>query len=240
MKGLLSALAASTLAFTTAQAAFVLDFTPPNIKSSNEAGGVIGTGASGRVSFSFADGAAGEVVLTLEITNATGDLAFGRGATASRLTGFAFDIPDIATVVGHGAGSFLSGYLADVSLPPFGTFDVGFADDKNFLGGKPKGALPEGLTETVSLTLKTAYLGADEVESAFVDGINDGNLRAAMRFQDVNGGANKGASDKLFYTGTIFGPDPVDVDNPVPVPGALVLMVSALAGGGLFSRRRGR
>ena len=133
------------------------------------------TGAAGTVGFTFADDISGDVLVTLDIENTTGDTTFGDGATSSKLTGFGFDLDPAFGATFNGvvsAGSFLDTHIANAAFNPFGTLDVAFADNTNFLGGNANGALPENDTDTISFLLSSsknaADLGAD-FQAAFFD-----------------------------------------------------------------------
>ncbi len=224
-KYLLAGLSAATLLAAPAASAGVLtlDFGESSL-SSNETS----TGASADVTLAFDDEGDG-VRLTVTVDNTTDETDFGLGAMEGQLTGFAFDLPGGASYV---KGSFTTtGYLdtliADASLPPFGTFDLAFADNKNFVGGNAKGALPEGQSATMSVLLATTA-DADMLMEAFSTALFSGELHAALRFQSV--GPDGELSDKLLFNDL----------NPVPVPGAAALMLTGLIGGAGARRLRRR
>ncbi|MBF9032161.1 VPLPA-CTERM sorting domain-containing protein [Rhodobacterales bacterium HKCCE3408] len=185
------------------------------------------TGASGTVEMTFSDIGAGLVELSMLITNTTGDTIFGAGATASKLTGVGFDLlSGVSYVAGSfSGGTYLDTLIINAALPPFGIFDIGVADNGNFLGGNANGALPQGLSDTVTMRLSSSLLAAD-LDAAFASGFTSGDLAASLRFQQVNAGEG---SDKLT--------DPTVDMSPVPIPAAGFLLVAGLGGLAVLRRR---
>jgi hypothetical protein len=153
------------------------------------------------VDFSFSQVDAHSVLLNLNLLNTTGQIpSFGAGATQSTLMGITFDLVEGLNVVAksYKGSDFFSNLLSSVSFTPFSnsgdSFDVGIAHNDKFEGGNTKGGLTQGLSSTVSFLLGGTNLDANNVENAFLTGIQDGTLRIASRFQAVNAGAG---SDKL-------------------------------------------
>jgi hypothetical protein len=156
--------------------------------------------------------------------NTTGEEIFGDGATRSKLTGIGFNLFNGMTVVSNSFtqemnddGNHLGTLMLNADFNPFGTLDVGIADNHNFLGGNANGALAKGQFNAVSLVVS----GLDNDETAesfktrFQAAIASGELDIGARFQQVNGGRNRGASDKL--AGGQLIPDP-PTTQPTEVP----------------------
>ena len=227
-----------SLAATQSQAALILTF-DESAYSTN----VPATGASGVVTMTFTDGAnAGEVDLSVLVENTTDSTTFGAGADESKLTGFGFDLFGAGTSViagSFGGGSFLDTLLTPGSLSPFGSFDVAAADNSNLGGGNANGALPEGMSDTFTLTFGTS-LSAYDLETEFFDGFLAATLTnqtgeeaaAALRFQQVNGDNIVGASDKLTRP-FVFRDNEI---NEVPLPAAGWMLLAGI--GGLAAARR--
>lgn len=216
-------------AFATQAGAVTLTFGADSLTSNP-----MHTGAAGTVDLSFSDDAGG-VLVNATVTNTTGDTSFGDGATESKLTGFGFALVDGASYV---SGSFTAGSYLDyafetgVDAPPNGFLDVAFADNDNWLGGNPNGALPQGMSDSFSFLL-SGYT-ATEMEIAFAEAFSsvDDTLLAILRFQSVNAGAG---SDKLVYQP---GEDPNPGPAPIPLPAGGLLMLTGLLG--LTAARRAR
>ena len=221
MKTLLSIAAGAIALIGTATAGtFTLDFGATSTTSNATL-----TGAAGTATFDLTD-EGGDVRIIVTIENTTGQTAFGDGATSSRLTGFGFDLLDGMTVLSSVTTGALGTVIAGASFQPFGTLDFAVADNANFNGGNPNSALLPGEVSTVSL-LVDAALDADGLMGALVAAFFAGDLDAGMRFQAVNAGAG---SDKLLFSA-----------DAVPLPGAMVLMMSALGAGAAGRKlRRGR
>ncbi len=196
--------AATTIALTssvltpTAAQAFGIQFGPNSTSSNSPA-----TGASAFVDFTFTQ-FGNDVQIGLDITNTTGDIIFGDGATSSKLTGIGFDLGgfqaldalNLSLVNGSFTNTgFLNTLIPNAAFNPFGTLDVGIADNNNFLGGNANGALAEGQSTTASIVVTgTSPLVASVLENLFLTGFSDGSVDIGARFQQVNAGAG---SDKL-------------------------------------------
>ncbi|SFP76528.1 PEP-CTERM protein-sorting domain-containing protein [Nitrosomonas cryotolerans] len=155
------------------------------------------TGASAKAEFLFSDDGSGGVKIDLLFTNTTGAIpVFGSGATESKLTGIGFDLIRLNTgITTFVSGTHLNTLILTPTLPPFESFDIGIADNANFLGGNANAALPQGSTDTASFILIGSGLTAAVLEDEFFDGFSTGSLGYVARFQQVNGsGAD---SDKL-------------------------------------------
>ena len=140
---------AFVLSTNIASATIILNFDSTSTSSNNPA-----TGASARTELSFSD-VAGGVKIDFGFRNTTGEITpFGAGATTSKLTGVAIDLYSPNTgVSGFVGGSFLDTLIQGADAQPFGTLDIGIADNGNFNGGNANGALAEGQTDTASLIL---------------------------------------------------------------------------------------
>jgi hypothetical protein len=215
----LAAFASLGLAVSGASAAtFTLDF-GANSQTTNAQL----TGAAGTVTFDFSDDVSGDVLVTLTVTNTTGDNIFGAGATESQLTGFGFDFVDgVSFNQLVTQGSFLDTVILNASSGNI-TLDFALADNNNFTGGNAQGALPEGQSDTIAFLLDTT-MTADMLMNAFMTAFFGGDLDNVLRFQSVNAGAG---SDKLTF-----------VANEVPLPAALPLFAAGLAGIGFMRRRK--
>ena len=221
--------AVMSLTATSAHAGslFALDFGADSTSSNNPL-----TGASGSVGFMFTD-EGGHVRVMLDIENTTGSQLFGDNATSSKLTGFGFDL---LTGVSFVAGSFVGDadnhfteLLLNADAQPFGSLELAVADNNNFNGGNANGALPANDSANVGFLLDSTQNAADlgaAFQAAF---FSVPTLQASMRFQQVEGGNNNGASDKL-----LFNP-PMSV---MPLPAGFLLMLSALSVIGLIARQR--
>lgn len=202
--------------------ALTLTFDEFSTSSNNPA-----TGASGLVELIFSD-VAGAARVDATVTNTTDTTSFGAGATASKLTGFGFDLLSGVAFAGtFVAGTFLDETLLNAAFNPFGSLDLAFADNSNFLGGNANSALPEGQQDTFSFGLSLGGFGnAAGLEAAFSDAFSNSGLNAGLRFQQVNADAG---SDKLLLGTQIA---------PVPLPATGLLLIGALGGIGLVRRRR--
>ncbi len=204
--------------------AFVVNFGPESTSSNSPA-----TGASASVDFSFTQSGT-DVLLELDITNTTGLIpSFGDGATSSKLTGIAFDlVAGTSYVDGTFIGSsYLDTIIQNADAQPFGTLDIGIADNNNFNGGNANDALPEGVSTTVSFLIGQ-NLNASVVESAFFTGFSSGDLGLVARFQQVNGTNIQGGSDKL------------SGGEVVPEPLTILGAGAAISFGTAFKRKLGK
>lgn len=236
-------IAVMSLTATPAHAAslFALNF-GANSTSSNDTQ----TGASGSVGFMFANEGT-DVRVTLNIENTTGSVLFGDNATSSKLTGFGFDLLEgvsyvVDSFVGDavgGADGHFNELLLNASNSPFDNLDIAVVDNvngngKNVNGGNANGALPVGDSANVSFLLDSTQDAANlglAFQAAF---FSVPTLQASLRFQQVEGGNNNGASDKLLFNPTLSNNPPI----VTPLPAGLLLILSALGVFGLLARRR--
>lgn len=219
----LLAVLALGLATTSANAALVLMF-GENSTSSNDPM----TGASAQIELSFSDTSIGEVQMTGLVTNTTGDVIFGAGATESTLTGFALNVFGGASFIDGSfvAGSYLDTLISPVDAQPFGPFDLAAADNSNYNGGNANAGLATGVSDTFSMSFSTGLLDAFDLEGAFYSGLMGENT-SAVRFQQVNAGAG---SDKLI--------NPDVVSSVVPLPAAGWMLLAGVGGLAAMRRRR--
>ncbi|MDY7020373.1 MAG: PEP-CTERM sorting domain-containing protein, partial [Cyanobacteriota bacterium] len=147
-------------------------------------------------------------------------------------TGIGFNLANGVSLVNGSFNNtgFLDTLIENASLPPFGTFDIGIADNNNFQGGNAQQALPEGGSTTASLLLSTTS-SASDVEQAFLDLFSDDSNFVA-RFQSVNAGAG---SDKLL--GGIVSANGSDEPEPVPEPFTILGSMAALGVGTVLKRK---
>ncbi|MEL6160906.1 MAG: PEP-CTERM sorting domain-containing protein [Cyanobacteria bacterium J06554_11] len=194
-----------------------------SLDSTSHSSNATATGASATVDFNFTDIGTGKVQLDLDFVNTTGTLtsgSFGEGATSSKLTGIAFDIFSDITVESYTLTGKLDTFTTDVRFNPFskqvGTFDIGFADNKKFVGGNPNGALASGESASATVVLH-APQNAVDLRERFRAAFESEGLNIAARFQAVNAGSG---SDKLLG-GTVdpFNPPPKDIPEPAVVSG---------------------
>jgi hypothetical protein len=232
-KSILFAGVSSLLLAANASAAIILGFGPLSQSSNSPM-----TGASAEVTLSFTSIDADTVKLSALVKNTTGTPVFGAGATSSKLTGISLNLPSsVASTAAFVPGNYLDTLLTGFSSPPFGTFDIGFADNNNWLGGGPQDALPEGLSDTAVINLNFSFnLTAAAAEAAFLTyyTTNSTGEIAGARFQDVNGGLNRGDSEKLVLTSIPRPPSPI---RGVP-DGGTTLAFFGVALCGLGSMRR--
>jgi hypothetical protein len=234
-----SLIAATAAALTigaigSAQASIVLAFGENAISTNTPR-----TGASGSATLTFTDEGS-NVRLSAAVTNTTGNDIFGAGATSSVLTGFGLDLVQGATFAGGFiGGTYLDTLIQNANIQPFGSIDVAGADNNNWQGGNANDALPSqdpDLTDTFSFLL--SYSGsAFDLEAAFFTALTtDPVLTSAMRFQQVEGGTNNGASEKLSNPDvTTGGGAGLGV---VPLPAAGWLLLAGVGGLAAMARRR--
>lgn len=175
-----------------------------------------GTGASGAAEISFAqDG--GNVRVTVDVENTTGDVIYGEGATKGYLNAFAFDLVDGVNFVDSSfvAGSYLDTLMFDVGAGGgLGKISVGVADNDKFITGTASDGIYSEGDDTDSFSFLLSGMSAAEMEAAFDAAFNDmaDPLAAVMRFQKLDAGKN---NDTLLYapsgssSGTLA---------PVPLP----------------------
>lgn len=231
LKTTLAALSVGAMfAFSGAASAatvFSIDVTDGSLFSTNSPA----TGSTAKLDFSFAQSGS-DVDLTVATENTTGSATFGSGATESRLMGFAFETPDLVSLVSFTGSTIFSELLTNdgsVNGGPFNSiiFDLGAGNKSSLLGGgNPNGALAQG--SSTSVTFKLSGLGESAMASAFETGFSSGSLELGLRFKAVNGsGAD---SDKLLYRA----PDP----TPVPLPAAAWMLLAGLGGLAAMKRRK--
>lgn len=219
-------LTATALSAVTAASASALSL---KFDSSSISSNSLASGAAGEVDMTFSD-AGGQVRVSAIVRNTTGMISFGAGATKGKLTGFGFDLlPGVAFAGTFTSGSFLDETLLNAAFNPFGSLDLAFADNSNFLGGNPKKALPEGRQDSFAFALALGAFGdAAALEAAFQNAFASGTLDAGLRFQQVNAGAG---SDKLLLAPQV---------SAVPLPAAGLLLAFGLGALALFRRRIAR
>jgi hypothetical protein len=206
-------------------------------KSSNDDGTVLNqpTGASALLTFNFSEviGTPGDVKIDLTVKNTTGTPTFGAGATASKLTGIALDLVPGVSFKSFVGNQYLDTFLSSVSFPPFGSFDIAFADNGSFLGGNANDALPEGTATQLSFVVTAPGKTAAQLEAEFLNAYSDNadNIDIGARFQQVNAGEG---SEKLLG-GT---PGDNDDDDEVTVPEPATVLGLSLIGGMFAARRR--
>lgn len=185
------------------------------------------TGSTAKLNFDFVQSGS-SVLLNLGMINTTNGTV-GLKATESTLVGIAFDTPNTVSGVSlqSANGSAFTQLWKNVSLQPFGTYDVGISTPRNsFEGGNANQGLKAGQSATVSFLLSGTTLNAEALEKAFLEGFTNGSLRAAGRFQQVDGDG----SDKV--SGGIIQP-PV---RKVPEPSALLGILTV--GGVLLGHKK--
>lgn len=216
-----AAIAASSAIMPNSAQAFTLAIDP-------QFGSTENTGSTAKLNFDFVQSDS-NVLLNLGMTNNTNGTV-GLGANQSSLVGVAFDIVSGLNVsLQSSNGSNFTKLWKNVSLPPYGTYDVGISTPrKSFAGGNANLGLKAGESATVSFLFSGTNLNAKILESAFLSGFKDGSLSVAGRFQQVDVGAG---SDKV--SGGIVQPPP---PKKVPEPSAL-LGILAVGGMGLGRKK---
>lgn len=225
------------LTTTNPAAAFIYSLDSTSQSSNNSA-----TGASASVEFKFSDLSNDQIQVDLTVTNTTGQLEgglFGDQATSSSLTGIAFDVFDGLSLVSRNTHGNLDTWLDDVDFNPFsnsvGDFTVALADNNNFEGGNPNGAVATGETSTASFVVTgfTPDTTSSELRERFRQAFESKELDIAARFQQVNAGAG---SEKLLG-GVVIGEASPEKSTQIPEPGnvsGLGVAIGLVA----FSRRK--
>ncbi|MBW4419590.1 MAG: PEP-CTERM sorting domain-containing protein [Myxacorys californica WJT36-NPBG1] len=216
-----AAIATSSAVMPSSAQAFSLAIDP-------QFGSTENTGSTAKLNFDFVQSGS-SVLLNLGMINTTNGIV-GLKATESTLVGIAFDTPDTVSGVSLQSpnGSAFTQLWQNVSLQPFGTYDVGISTPRNsFEGGNANQGLKAGKSATVSFLFNTT-LDATALEKVFLEGFTNGSLRAAGRFQQVDVGSG---SDKV--RGGIIQPPPV---QKVPEPSALLGILTM--GGVLLGHKR--
>lgn len=218
------AIASSLLTATQAQA-FALSVDPQYGTTNG-----IGTGATATLDFNIVQSGA-DLLLNLGITNTTGTKATAGGATDSSLVGVAFDVlSGVTASVKSTAGSNFTSFWENVDISGLHDgFDYGISTPRNsFEGGNANTGLSKNQSTFVSFLLTGSSLSAEQAQSAFLTGFQNGTLKAGVRFQQVSG-SNIGTSDKVMAG--------VSADaEAVPEPTTIAGMVMGL--GSLVAARR--
>ena len=185
-----SALAVAVAFFAaTAQASPILqvDITPSGGQSTGN------TGATGRLTFEFFDGAQDTFTLLIENTTPL--------ALASKFTGVAIEIPDnlpnLPVFATGGTSSYFDELTYNYQATPgflnaVGGYDLAITSEGNFLGGPPQGAPSSGQSQLVTISLGNTPLNADQLLADFQALYSDANT-VLGRFQAVgpNGGSDR-------------------------------------------------
>ncbi len=214
-----------------------------------EFGSTENTGSTAILNFNFVQQDA-DVLLELGITNTTNG-SVGLGATQSGLVGVGFDLPTLINSYTYNSlySNFTRSYgdsslttqtlINTATVEPYGTFDVGIRTQgggagtgtggRTFAGGtNPESGLTPSKSASVSFLLSGNNLNAASVESAFLNGFKDKNLKAVGRFAQIN-------ADSV--GDTVLGGIPDGKPQAVPEPASWVSL-SFFAGAMAMLRRQ--
>ncbi len=226
---LLCAVTASSLVALSAipAKAFTYRFTY-DLDSTSESSRNSPTGASARVDFRIPSNTRGDKVsLNLFVKNTTNG-TFGRRASSSKLTGIAFNLPNGITIDENNVAlsKELDKFKKDIVFRSFSdekiSFDFAFADNNNFFGGNPNGALSENARPArINLLLNMNRPDPERAYERLFNGFNRGRFKVAARFQDVD----RGRSDSLLG-GTVIDRTPKGVPEPGILAGLGVMSAS--------------
>lgn len=204
-----SLLVAGVMALSAPAQAFTVTIDPQYGSTEN-------TGSSAFLDFNFVQQNT-NTVLNLLIKNTS--------SVTSTLVGVGFDTPGgISQSSYNSLGSAFVQLFNDVSLSPYGSFDIGIrsAGSGGFGGGNPQAGLTNGQSATVSFTFNNQ--NASSLESSFLSLFSQPGS-VVGRFQQV--GANREGSDKVLGQA-----ETAAVPEPTTMAGL------ALAGAGLAAARR--
>jgi PEP-CTERM motif len=214
------------IAILSAAAAIVVLVSPATL----HAVPIFGDGSSGHFTGSFDYDGTSLVTIVLNNTSPV--------ANGGYITGFVFNIPDVASVSSVVYGTSDSDFLLlgapsfddNVKGAPFGWFDIGAALGGDFEGGgSPNDGIDVSSSATFTFTLTGTGLGT---------------LTAADFLSTLSVGPGDGAGDEAFvvrFKGFIEGEDSDKVPaetTPIPEPGSVFLLGAGLTA--LWARRSRR